>query len=289
METLTKSTLWEEKNLTEQRQNSLNNKELEQNDTINDIKKDLTNIHLKDIGKISGIYKIVNKVNGKYYVGSSNHVYGRKQNHFGSLSRKKHQNCYLQWSWNKHGSDNFIFILVEHTNKENRILTEQKYLNIAKTERDKCYNLQFLATGGDVSDVTKKKMSESHKGAKNYNFGKPRSKETCDKIRIKNKLWKHTLEQKIKISKSKIGEKNSFFGKHHTQKAKEKIGLSRLGSKPLNTDKTIFNLYNKVTGEVYTGTKSNFIRKYKFSYHRVYCIINCKRTHHKNWCLIYPI
>lgn len=50
--------------------NYLNNNESERNDTMKNIKNDSMKNQCKNIGKISGIYKIINKVNGKYYVGS---------------------------------------------------------------------------------------------------------------------------------------------------------------------------------------------------------------------------
>src|SRR5574343_389768 len=67
----------------------------------------------KDIGKISGIYKIVNKVNGKHYVGSSNDIICRWKGHLNNLEKSKHDNKYLQYSYNKYGRDNFDFIIIE--------------------------------------------------------------------------------------------------------------------------------------------------------------------------------
>ena len=44
------------------------------NDTINITEIDLMKNQCKNIGKISGIYKIINKIDGKYYVGSSKNI-----------------------------------------------------------------------------------------------------------------------------------------------------------------------------------------------------------------------
>lgn len=56
---------------------------------------------LNDItrGKISGVYKIVNRVNGKYYVGSSNHILKRWTRHKNDLDNNKHRNIHLQRGW----------------------------------------------------------------------------------------------------------------------------------------------------------------------------------------------
>jgi group I intron endonuclease len=57
----------------------------------------------------SGIYKIVNEVNGKCYVGSSKNIKRRMHDHFISLTNGKHRNARLQNSWDRHGRDNFTF------------------------------------------------------------------------------------------------------------------------------------------------------------------------------------
>jgi len=79
--------------------------------------------------KISGIYKIVNKVNGKYYIGSSKNIKRRWSGHKVKLNKNEHFNSHLQNSWNKYGKENFEFLIVEKVSEEKRIETEQKYLN----------------------------------------------------------------------------------------------------------------------------------------------------------------
>ena len=62
--------------------------------------------------RISGIYKIVNKINGKYYVGSSKDVINyRWIHHKRALRSNRHKNDYLQNAWNKYGEDNFEIII----------------------------------------------------------------------------------------------------------------------------------------------------------------------------------
>lgn len=61
----------------------------------------------------SGIYKIVNNVNGKVYIGSTKNFDKRKQQHFYTLSQKKHHSPKLQRSYNKHGKESFEFQIVE--------------------------------------------------------------------------------------------------------------------------------------------------------------------------------
>ena len=97
--------------------------------------------------KVSGIYKIVNKVNGKYYVGSSYDIGKRVIRHKRQLKLRNHFNNYLQKSYDKHGEDNFEFVVVECVLPISSELfkVEQKYLDIAKTELKKTYNLRLKA------------------------------------------------------------------------------------------------------------------------------------------------
>ena len=62
--------------------------------------------------KTSGIYKIVNKINGKYYVGSSKNIPVRWSDHKETLNKSSHYNVHLQRSWKKYGNHNFEFVIV---------------------------------------------------------------------------------------------------------------------------------------------------------------------------------
>lgn len=64
------------------------------------------------------------------------------------------------------------------------------------------------------------------------------SKETCEKIRqsrLGKKRASFTDKHRANLSKSRMGEKNSFFGKHHTEESNEKNRQAHLG-KPLTDE-----------------------------------------------------
>ena len=77
----------------------------------------------------SGIYKIVNKLDGKYYVGSTKDFDTRWKEHIYDLDRNIHHNNHLQNAWNKYGEQNFIFEVVEECEIEKLFETEQKYID----------------------------------------------------------------------------------------------------------------------------------------------------------------
>lgn len=59
------------------------------------------------------IYKIVNKVNNKVYIGQTYDISKRKSAHFNDLKNNRHSNQYLQNAWNKYGGENFELIIIE--------------------------------------------------------------------------------------------------------------------------------------------------------------------------------
>lgn len=104
---------------------------------------------------LSGIYKIINKVNGYYYVGSARHISfkngGRFEEHIDLLRKQKHFSRLLQNAWDMYGENNFSFEIVENNISYSKLReTEQKYLDIAKTHKYNCYNSKFVA--GRTSD-----------------------------------------------------------------------------------------------------------------------------------------
>lgn len=77
----------------------------------------------------SGIYKIINLVNNKCYIGSSSNTHNRIRNHFRNLKNNKHSNSHLQAAYNKYGKENFISKVVEICSKDVLFEREQFYIN----------------------------------------------------------------------------------------------------------------------------------------------------------------
>ncbi len=113
------------------------------------------------------------------------------------------------------------------------------------------YNLTSGGKNFIMSEETKRKMSESSKGAKfsvehkqkisnsgkkfyqnhpnlrkgknNAFYGKHHSEETCEKLRQINLGNVPSMETRQKISIANSGENNSMYGKHHTEDTRKKM------------------------------------------------------------------
>jgi group I intron endonuclease len=116
----------------------------------------------------TGIYIIQNKKNKKLYVGSAVDVKKRWHNHKSDLRNNKHHSPRLQHSWNKHGEENFEFLLIEPVKDLFHLVAiEQTFIDYYKCyESDKGYNICSAAgsqLGMKRSEKAKNKMSESKK------------------------------------------------------------------------------------------------------------------------------
>lgn len=79
--------------------------------------------------KRSGIYEIVNKVNGKRYVGSAVNLGQRWRQHRCELGKGRH-NPHLQNAWRKHGELAFSFWVLEFVDDRSSLLQrEQHYID----------------------------------------------------------------------------------------------------------------------------------------------------------------
>lgn len=229
--------------------NYLNNKEIVQKDIINDTNKDSTKSQCRNTGKVSGIYKIVNKIDGKYYVGSSKNIYKRWKAHIRSLNGNYHTNDYLQSAWKKYGNSAFEFIIIEITNDEETFLFEQKYLDVAKLEQDKCYNLNFEVSAVIMlSEYSKQKQ----KLALINHYKNPENRK---KISLKLKGIPLSDETKQKMSLSRTGEKHFRYGKKLTLEHKTKLSKSHIGIKNPWSDKNIYTCYNELSKIKVSGTR----------------------------------
>ena len=77
---------------------------------------------------MTGIYAIINKVNGKIYVGQAVSIEDRWGDHKARLNRGKHENSHLQRAWDKYGADNFEFTVLTECAEEQLNTMEEYFI-----------------------------------------------------------------------------------------------------------------------------------------------------------------
>jgi group I intron endonuclease len=90
----------------------------------------------------SGIYKIENKVNNRFYIGSSVNIENRWGEHISQLRKNKHANYHLQKDWNQFGEKCFIFSVMKKIRIHEDILNaEQELIDRFYDFGKVCYNI----------------------------------------------------------------------------------------------------------------------------------------------------
>ncbi len=197
--------------------------------------------------KIQGIYRILNTITGKCYIGSSINIKSRWGGHRASLKSGLSKNIKLLRAWNKYGESAFDFSVIEIVigDKEELYKKEQFWMDFYNSVENG-YNICKAA--GSVAGITRSKETR-HKMSV-AKIGKRPTDETREKISKTKTGRKHSEETKLKMSeirkgmfpseetreklrKAQGGENNPMYGKYgkdnpnygrkHTEEAKDKI------------------------------------------------------------------
>jgi len=205
-----------------------------------------------------GIYQIINKVTGKFYVGRSKDFEERWKDHKRGLTTNTHHNICLQRAWNKYGEDAFIFQPIDFFETEEEQKSAEQEVLDTFWDFGLLYNMSKSANGGGPtgwthtkearrkisetqkgrthSEETKRKLSEANRGQKRSEEtkrklseagkGRTHSEETKQIISEKakgRKLPPFTEEHRRKLSEAKKGKPNGWEGKTHTKETRSKI------------------------------------------------------------------
>ena len=126
----------------------------------------------------SGIYVILNLVNGKVYIGSSVDVVGRLACHKIELARGKHGNMHLQSAWNKHGAGAFSFDVLKECPEDELLEQEQFHMDVLDSMNPAMgYNSRGADRQGVMRQEVRNRIRASNKGQK-------RSTETCARMSV---------------------------------------------------------------------------------------------------------
>lgn len=185
------------------------------------------------VGTTWYIYVITNMVNGKKYIGLTNSLSKRWNKH-------KHANGSspaLHGAIHKYGIENFDFAhYASAFGADSAKFIEKMLIAEYKTQAPNGYN---LTAGGDgtlePTIELRKKLSASHKGKVQSEATKNKRSESLKKAYAEDRHkgssqggWKLSNETKEKMSQSKMGEKNPFYGK---KQSPEHIERKRLAQK----------------------------------------------------------
>lgn len=97
------------------------------------------------------VYRILNKLNGRMYIGSTNNYLARKHEHFGALRKGTHHNRFLQIDYNDFGEKNFFFEVIYNDIHDRTKLLLKEY-DLILRNRGKCYNIDTNCPVFDPSE-----------------------------------------------------------------------------------------------------------------------------------------
>lgn len=147
----------------------------------------------------SGIYEIVNTVNGKRYIGSAKRMRYRLKDHRKHLRRQDHDNQKLQRAWNKYGAEVFRYRPLLVCSPENLLFYEQLCIDNLLPE----YNICRIAKSS---------------------LGTKRTPEHCAAQSARMKGKRMSVEARARMSASRIGKK-------HSEETKRKMAIAATGRK----------------------------------------------------------
>lgn len=165
-----------------------------------------------------GIYKIINVINNKFYVGSAVDLKRRKARHFSELRTGKHNNRHLQAAWQKYGEAAFVFVVVEELSPEADLLAAENVWLKEHVGKDYCYNIgvdataPMLGVSGEASPTWGRKRTPEELAAQNWT-GKTHAPDSREKIRQHLLGKPKSAEVRAKISATLTGEGNYWYGK----------------------------------------------------------------------------
>jgi group I intron endonuclease len=234
----------------------------------------------------SGVYEIVNVINGNRYIGSSIRIASRLSAHKCQLRQNKSHNQHLQSAYNKYGEESFVFRPLLYCDPENTLLYEQMCIDGMQTNYNKTKNAESPFTGCKLSKEQKEqiglrslgnkyslgrknspetiaRMSAARKGKPGPRLGCKLSDETKEKIRAGNLGRKHTPEELAKMSAAmKLPRSDKYKISHSGDKnSQAKLTWSQVNE--------IREFYDKTD-----VTKASLARKYNVTNRTIFLIVN---------------
>lgn len=239
-----------------------------------------------------GIYKIINRQNGRVYIGSTKQLKNRFKSHKASLTNNRHSNRFLQADFNKCGKENFIFEILEivEDNKEKRLLKEDVYISQYYDNQQNCYNFQKTATSSEGNFqkdpvLAKERRSSAAKASWKDDVKREHMLEGRSEIMLEawldnekrkaelaertKKLW---LDEKYVETMHKVHTSKKNIA--HMQKIYESSVIKRIKS---------FSLISP-EGEMHEGKNiSKFAQEHGLDFRHLSALVKGNEKSHKGW------
>lgn len=212
----------------------------------------------------SGIYCILNTKTHKRYIGQTNNFKKRWGIHLSTLNNNKHDNSYLQKSWNKYGENSFEFKIMEYVPVDYLDIREQWWMDLfGSYNREYGYNLNDSVTNNPMkgkfhTDEAKLKISLRAKG------------------RVVSDKTRETLSKSVK-GKPRPNRKSKIYtlDKHYT-----------LDNKEISYERNLkYTYYIKSPNniEYMTYNLAEFCRQHRLTRHRMSDMLRGRTPIYKGW------
>jgi group I intron endonuclease len=181
------------------------------------------------------IYKIINTINNKFYVGSTANTVERFRTHRNRLRRGKHHTKHLQAAWDKYGEAAFVFHVIEEVPIDKSLQEAEEVWLSNHVGKSYCYNTSLHAAApwrgvyGPAHPHFGRPVSEQQK----QDISKRLKEFYAEDITNHPRFGKtHSDETKAKISASKLANPTRhWLGKERNGETKQKIGDAQRGVK----------------------------------------------------------
>lgn len=179
------------------------------------------------------IYKIVNLVNDKFYVGSTTNKKVRFRQHRKLLRGNRHHCKHLQAAWNKYGEEKFLFVVVEEVPTTRALQEIEEIYLMQHVGKPYCYN-----TGRSADAPWRNAPAEI-----TPNFGRLLTEAQKEQISVTLKAFyaqdyhnhprvgkTHSEATKQRIREAKLANPTrAWLGKTRSEETKKKVGDAQRG------------------------------------------------------------
>ena len=226
-----------------------------------------------------GVYRIINLVNHKQYIGGTSDIRRRRRQHRYDLREGTHRNPRIQEDFDLYGENMFAFLVLEIVKDKSKLVeTEQKWIDELQPE----YNVNPKAgycvgeyvnnksAHEKISETIKRLHAEGRyahiKGTKrNWKAGHP-----------PNLGKKFSKETRAKISKATTGKNNPNYGKPRLASTRKKIG---------DANAKTYEGAVSPEGIVYSPivNMSQFCKEHGLGLSSMVAVMRHRRNQHKGW------